>query len=471
VVGLDKLTALWTGIRDSLWFLPGVLTLGAIILAVVTIQIDVADVLPTAPLGVWLFSSTASGARGVLSAIASSFITVTGVVFSITIVALQLASTQFTPRILRNFTADRANQLVLGIFIATFTYALLVLRVVRGEEDGLTPEDLEQARESGQSVTAFVPHLSVTVAVLMAVVGIGFLIYFIDHAARSVQASVIIDRVTSDALRTLDRRLPVEVGEAGDLSEEDATPMAQGTVITSNRSGYVQGVDDESLMRLLHADSLTIRLEPPVGAYVLPGAALATVWPAGSSAREDVEATIRSAFVLGHERTNHLDVELGIIELADIAVKALSPGVNDPTTAILCLDRLAEILLAAGRREPPVEVRRAPDGNGTLILPRVEFAGLVKTALDEIRHYGVENPRFATAFLERMGDLGDLLPRDRRTPIARQAAALLRCARRAISEESDLREVELAGERALDALGATVNSGRGGSPRVPARDV
>lgn len=452
-MGFDKLTALWNGVRDSLWFLPGVLTLGAVLLAVITIQIDVADPLPNAPMGVWLFSGTASGARGVLTAIASGFITVTGVVFSITIVAIQLASTQFTPRILRNFTADRANQLVLGIFIATFTYALLVLRVVRGKEDGVTPEDIERGAAAADGMEAFVPHLSVTVAVVLAVVGIGFLIYFIDHAARSVQASVIIDRVTRDALHTLDRRLPEEVGEAGEEAVEDALPRAQGSVITSRRSGYVQGVDVERLLDLLHADSMTIRMEPTIGTYVLPGGPLATVWPAGTASREAIEETVQGAFVLGPERTNHLDIELGIIELTDIAVKALSPGINDPTTAILCLDRLAEILLAAGRREPPSRVRRAAGSGGTLILPRVEFETLVDAALDEIRHYGVDNPRFAATFLDRMGDLGSLLPHHRRPPVARHAAALLRSARRVIADDSDLRRVEEAGQRALHALG------------------
>ncbi len=462
-MGLDKLTALWNGVRDSLWFVPGLMTFGSIVLAVITIQLDVADILPTAPVGVWLFSGTASGVRGVLSAIAAGFITVTGVVFSITIVALQLASTQFTPRILRNFTADRGNQVVMGMFIATFTYALLVLRVVQGEQDGRTPADLdaesaasaEGAIKASESVDAFVPYLSVTVAVILAVVSIGFLIYFIDHAARSVQASVIIDRVTSDALQTLDRRLPERVGLAVEESVESVTPRAQGSVITSHRSGYIQGVNQEALMKLLHAESLTIRLEPHVGDYVLPGGTLATVWPAGSATLADIEGAIRSAFVLGHERTNHLDVELGVIELTDMAVKALSPGVNDPTTAVLCLDRLAEVLLAAGRREPPSQVRRAEGSAGTLILPHVSFDSLVNTALDEIRHYGVENPRFAFTFLHRMGDLGQLLPHDKRTPVARHTAAMLRAARRAIEEDSDLRRVEAAGQRALTALGVT----------------
>ncbi len=452
-MGLDRLTAFWNEVRDSLWFIPSVFTLGSVGLAILTIQVDVMDVLPTAPAGVWLFSGTASGARGVLTAIASGFITVTGVVFSITIVALQLASTQFTPRILRNFTADRANQLVLGIFIGTFTYALLVLRVVRGKGDAVTAKDVERAAESGQSLEAFVPHLSVTVAVVLAIVGIGFLIYFIDHAARSVQASVIIDRVTKDALRTLERRLPQRVGESTDLSAEAVTPDAQGAVIVSHRSGYIQGVDEDELMKLIHDSGLTLRLDPEIGDYVLPGGALATVWPAGSGSREEVDHGIRTAFVMGHERTNHLDIELGLIELSDIAVKALSPGVNDPTTAILCLDRLAEILLAAGRMEAPHRVRRAHDDSATLILPQVKFDALVETALDEIRHYGVENPRFALEFLTRMGDLGHLLPRNRQTPIARQTAAMLRSARRQITEQADLREVEAAGQEALRLLG------------------
>lgn len=457
-MGLDRLTAFWNSVRDSLWFVPGVLTLSAVVLAVVTIEIDAREVLPDTPVGVWLFSSTASGARGVLTAIASGFITVTGVVFSITIVALQLASTQFTPRILRNFTADRANQLVLGIFIATFTYALLVLRVVRGEQDGVSPQDAERAAESGQAISAFVPHLSVTVAVVLALVGIGFLIFFIDHAARSVQASVIIDRVTSDALDTLERRLPERVGVSGEIDPDDAIPAAQGKVVTSERSGYVQGVDEEELLELLRENGITIRMEPRVGDYLLPGGALATVWPAGAPGAH-VEDSIRSAFVLGHERTNHLDIELGVIELTDIAVKALSPGVNDPTTAVLCVDRLAEILLAAGRMDPPSRVRRAREGSGTLILPRVEFESMVQTALDEIRHYGADNPRFVSTFLDRLGDLGHLLPHDRRAPVVRQATALLRMARERIDEPTDLRRVEAAGRRALEGMAAVAEAG------------
>ncbi len=453
-MGFDNLTAAWNRVRDSLWFVPATLTLGAIVLALVTIQIDAAGLLPRAPAGIWLFSGTAPGARGVLTAIASGFITVTGVVFSITIVALQLASTQFTPRILRNFTSDPVNQLVLGVFIATFTYALLVVRVVRGPQDGVTAEQVREglAATPRGPVEGFVPNLSVTVALGLAVISIGFLIYFIDHAARSIRASVIIDRVTSDAMRIVERRFPETVGEPTE-SMDGVVPDSPGYVIVSERSGYVQGVDEDALLKLLGEGATVIRMEPEIGSYLLPGAGLATVWPAGAGSDEGVADGVRKAFVLGHERTPHLALELGITELADMAVKALSPGINDPTTAILCVDRIAEILLAAGRREPPGRVRRPAGDGGTLLLPLTRFESLVNTAFDEIRHYGVENPRFALTFLERLGDLGLLLPPHRRPPVARHAAALLRTAGKAVMDESDLQRVEAAGARALRDLG------------------
>lgn len=449
-MNLKKLTAFWNDIRDSLWFLPGVLTLASALLALITIQLDVIGVLPEVPGGIWFFSGTAAGARGVLTAIASGFITVTGVVFSVTIVALQLASSQFTPRILRSFTADRANQLVLGVFIATFTYALLVLRVVRGEDDAIAPDGLESAAD------AFVPHLSVTVGLALAMVGIGFLIFFIDHVAESIQASVILRRVTGDALETVDRLVPEDVGVPAEEGAADAaTPRAQGSVIHADRSGYVQGLDSDKLLDLVTGSALTIRIEVGVGRFVLPGVALATVWPAGSHEESGVGSKIRDTFIVGHTRTPHMDVELGLIELTDMAVKALSPGINDPTTATLCVDRLCEVLLAFARREQPARVRRSSEGEGTLVLPRIEFPLLVRTAFVQVRHYGVGNPHFAITLLERLGELGALLPAEHRRPVLDEATSLLRTAREIMRDESDLRRLEEAARRALPRLDAT----------------
>jgi uncharacterized membrane protein len=448
-VGLKRLGALWNEVRDSLWFLPAVLTVGAVLLAFGMVELDSRELLPddrSEP--IWLYTGSSGGARGVLTAIASGIITVTGVVFSVTIVALQLASTQYTPRVLRNFAADRPSQVVLGVFIGTFTYALLVLRVVRGED----PVALEEAEY-------FVPHLSIVVAVLLTLLSIGCLIFFINHLARSIQASVILHRVTGDTLATMKRLVPERVGDPADEDVEGATPRAQGAVLTSRESGYVQAIDTDILSDLLSRDALTIRLERDVGEFILPGAGLATVWPATVSDDGDVARTIRSAYVLGPERTHYMDVEHGVIELVDIALKGLSPSINDPTTAVLCVDRLAEVLLALARHAPPGRVRRGGDG-GALIMPSTEFERMTDTALDPIRHFGAGNPRFAIAMLDRLAELGKLLPAPTKPPVARQVAATLREARRRIEEPADVRRVEAAGARALHALGV----GEAGEP-------
>jgi uncharacterized membrane protein len=450
-VGFNRLTAVWKEVRDSLWFLPALLTLCGAGLAVLMVGLDAREMVGTEAAPLWLRTGSSDGARGVLSAIASGIITVTGVVFSVTIVALQLASTQYTPRVLRNFTADRASQVVLGVFIGTFTYSLLVLRVVRGED----PTGLEDADD-------FIPHLSIVVAVVLALVSIGFLIFFINHLARSIQASVLITRVAQDTLSRMERLMPGRFGEPADQDMESATPSAQGSVVTARLSGYIQGIDEEAVTRLLEEGGLTIRLDRQVGEFILPGAGLATVWPALPSHDDSspVVRDVRAAYLMGPERTPYMDLEHGVIELVDIAVKALSPSINDPTTAILCVDRLCELLLAFARHEPAGRVRRHADHGGTLILPRTEFERLTDTALDQIRHFGVGNPRFAMALLDRLAELGHILPREHRQAVARHAAATLRDAERRIQDEGDLRGVELSAHRALAAL--DVPGSRGG---------
>jgi uncharacterized membrane protein len=166
-----------------------------------------------------------------------------------------------------------------------------------------------------------------------------------------------------------------------------------------------------------------------------------------------VARSIRNAYVLGAERTHYMDVEHGVIELVDIAVKALSPSINDPTTAVLCVDRLAEVLLALARHTPPGRVRRNGQGGGVLILPTTEFERMTDTALDPIRHFGANNPRVAIAMLDRLTELASLLPEPAKQPVARQVAATMRGARREIAEPADVQRVEAAGDRALRASG------------------
>lgn len=396
---MARLKALWFRITDSLWFVPAILTLIGATAAILLVRFNdsiLGDLDPTTRW--WAFGGSPEGASGVLSAIASSIITVTGVVFSVTIVALQLASSQFTPRVLRQFTADRANQIVLGVFIGTFTYTLLVQRTIR----------------SGNGAE-FVPNLAVTGAVVLALLSIGFLIFFIDHAARSIQASVIIESVTTDTIDVIRRTFPERVHDDGieeplsTVEEQTADRENAPLCIACRRAGYLQSIDTESLKRLAVRDNLLVRLDVEIGRYILPGDAVVSVWPA-AELDDDVKAEMRDALVLGIERTPHQDLKLGIIELMDIAVKAMSPSVNDPTTALNAIDRLGEILHELAWRRRGDLIERDDGGVARVLVPQPRLEDAVGNAFDQIRHFAAGNPGVAIAMTRLLGRLAAMSP-------------------------------------------------------------
>ena len=428
----SRLLMLWISIRDSLWFIPGLAAFVGVLLATLLVQVPAPA--PTGGLTeLWLFGGGAEGARGVLTTIAGSLITVTGVVFSVTIVALQLASSQFTPRVLRSFVADRANQIVLGIFIGTFTYTLLVLRTTRS------------AVEDGES---FVPQVAVSVAVALLLISIAALIFFIDHAARSVQASVILHRETRQTLHRLPQLFPEEIsGEESAPNVQAEIPSGPGAFVPALTSGYLQAISADELLHLAAERNLVLRLEAPIGAFVLAGRPLATVWPAEQLDEETCDA-VRRLIVLGYERTPEQDIEIGIQAIADIAVRALSPGINDPTTATLCIDRLTEILAARGRRREPDRGRNDRDGRLRIIAPTSSFERAAGLAFDQIRHFGADNPVIAKKLLGSFLELAALVPSSARGILAQHVVAVLLASREQIKSSLDLEAVERLGEQA-----------------------
>ena len=435
----SRLGLVWAGVRDSLWFVPSLAVVAGALLSILAVRA------PTPRMEswlawVWLFGGGAEGARGVLAAIAGSLITVTGTIFSVTIVALQLASSQFTPRLLRSFVADRVNQAVLGIFIGTFTYTLLVLRTIRSAAMG--------AEE-------FVPQVGVSIALVLLLVSIGALIVFINHAAQSIRASVILHRETQRTLALVERLFPERVDRPDPVQERTssthASPDGPPRVVAAVEAGYVQTVHEEALWRIgekRHADAFTIRMELQVGSFAFPGKPLASVWPA-HAVDDDISSAIREAFVLGPERTPAQDMELGIVELSDIAVKALSPGINDPTTAMQCIDRLTQILGTLGRHRPLAEHRMSPDGRVHVLVRRTSFERAAGLAFDQIRHYGADNPAIAKKLLEAVDDLADVVASDAWPALRAQAEAVARGARRALGDPADLAAVERLAARVL----------------------
>lgn len=418
-----RLLQVTSWLQASFWFLPGLLVLVCAALALGLIAIDervTADWITKLP---WIFSGGADGARGLLSAIASSIVTVTGVTFSITVVALTLAAQQYTPRLLREFTADRGNQLVLGTFLGTFIYSLLVLRTIRAEQFG-----------------DFVPHLAVTGAVALAIWSVALLIFFIHHVTLSLRPNSILAAITEQAQGLIDHLFPERLGASG--LEVDAPvagdPGGPGERVRARKSGYVQTVDSQRLLRIAEEHQLLLRMDVGVGEFVAANGPLLTVWPA-SAIKTEIEARLCGCFGVGPERTVQQDLEFAVLQIVDIAVKALSPGINDPTTAKNCLDYLGALLQQLGCREIPSRFRRGADGALRVIARGPDFEGVTCLALDEIRHYAEGTPGVTLHLIRTLARIAQALPQPERHRILRwQTDAVAESVEAAIPRSADL---------------------------------
>lgn len=444
----------WKALNSSLWFIPGIMTALAIGLSFTTVPLDGAMKERFAEKVDWLWAGGPEGAREILSAIATSMITVAGVVFSITVVVLTLASSQFGPRLLRSFMRDRGNQIVLGTFIATFTYCLLVLRTVRGENGG----------------DEFAPYISVTVAILLALASLGVLIYFIHHVSRTIQAPIVIAKVAEDLLRGVERIFPEKLGEGGDNAETQlhVPPDLErdGWKVPSRASGYLQAIDNAGLLEVATERDLVIQLMYRPGRFIMEGSVLALVWPRRTG-DEPVADKINEFFILGPERTEEQDVEFIFNQLAEIAVRALSPSINDPFTALACVDHLgAGLSRVAGRRIPsPLRYDKARQLRVIACGPT--FDDFANVAFDPIRHYGRSSAPVMIGLLERLAALVHYVRRneDRRT-VLRHAALAKHASSHGLVEEVDRLAVEERYQKVLLALGETTTAAARSSDRA-----
>ncbi len=412
--GGARLAQLWDALRTSYWFVPSLMAAGAVALSFASVHLDERVSYKWVRAVGWLWAGGAEGARQVLSTIAGSMITVAGVTFSITIVALTLASSQFGPRLLRNFVRDLGNQVVLGTFIATFTYCLLVLRTVRGEDGA-----------------EFVPYISVTLGVAFALADLGVLIYFIHHVATAIQADSLIVAVAGELEQAIDEMFPQELGEPppAEAREPLPPPDRAGLAVAARRSGYVQVIDDGALMALAGTADLVLELRRGPGAFVVEGGELARLWPAGRAAGDAAER-VRAAVLLGARRTPSQDPEYAVHQLVEIAVRALSPGINDPFTTMTCLDWLGAALSRVAGRRIPARHRYDEAGRLRVIAPGTDFSAMADAAFNQIRQYGRGSVSVLLRLLDTLAAVGEHVhrPGDREClrRHARQVAAVLR---------------------------------------------
>ena len=385
-------------LSTGLWFLPMVWAFGAMAAALVVVALDQrwGGDEPS-----WLvFGRGPDSARLVLSVIAGSTITFTGTVFSITIVALQLASTQFSPRVLRTFMRDRPSQHCFGTFVATALYSLMVLREVEAEVE--------------------VPGLALTGAFGLVVASIFAFVYLVHHVAQSIRAVSIMDAVAAEARASIDANHPLDGTDPHGAAEVPDGPPAQ--VVSLDRDpGALLGVDEDDLVAVAAAHGCVLELLALVGDYVPTGAPVFAVH--GGDGRVE-PAEVLPHVGIGPERTLHQDTAFGIRQLVDMAEKALSPAINDPTTAVQCIDRIHDLL----RR---IAVRRLPSGrygdeHGVLrlVVPQVTWDDYVHLAFDEIRHFGIGSLQIPRRLRAALLDLRTAAPPERHAALDAQLHAL-----------------------------------------------
>ena len=432
-----KLGSVWEKLNSSFWFVPALFVLGSVVLFFVTQYLDqlVRTNLAFLPI---IFSGGPSAARSVLSSIAGSLITAVTTAFSLTIVTLQLASSSYTPRVMRSFTSDRGVQIVLGAFIATFLYSLLVLRIIR------------EAQAEGAS---FTPVISVTVAVVLTVACVGLLIYFIAHVVNLIQSSTIVRMARLDAMEVIANLddLPGDAPSGDPEPPEDRPGLrdllsGEPLVMRARESGYVQYLNAEEVVEAVvggggASGGGTTVVEIPFGPghFVAAGLPLVRVWPAKGPQSEE---NVYGAFYLGKERSFRQDFAFGLRQLSDIALKGLSPGVNDPTTAMQAMDQMEVLFVALGDKAMPPRVREREVGETKVILKvsHYGFEDVVGLAFDQIRRAAFTSGQVAVLdrYLEILGraiDAND--PPDRRRALWARAFSVARLAPGQVSDPED----------------------------------
>ncbi|MGY1683218.1 DUF2254 domain-containing protein [Geodermatophilus sp. SYSU D01176] len=360
---------MWARLHSSLWPLPVLAIVVAIGLAVGLPALDQVLQQPGGrhPLTL-VFGGGPSAARDVLAAIAGSLISVTGLTFSFTVVALQLASSQHSPRFLQTFVTDRVVQATLALLVGTFVYALTVLRTVRTEES---------------TGPAFVPRLSVTVGFVLALASVVGLVLFLGHLARSLRVETMLRDVSEEARDTYARELP---GREDDAAAGGGPPSGPATPVPATESGFVTDVNGHRIAAAAAAADVVVLLEARIGDSVVAGTPLAHVWPCGSGAAPDlaeVERAVQDHVHLGFEPTPDHDIAYSLRKVVDIAVRALSPGTNDPTTAVHALSHVSALLGELVTR--PLEPTPCRDGDGVLrfVLPQWDARSLLRLGLEE----------------------------------------------------------------------------------------
>ena len=419
-------------VRESLWFVPVVCVLAGIGLSFATLWVDAQfdnNLIPRS------FTGGPSAALSILASVATSMVSLAALVLTITMVVVQLAMGQFSPRIVQTILKDKPSQLAIGIFVGTFAYAMLAMRDV--------------AITGGPDGAGRVPGLAVVFAFLLVLISIVVLVIYVNHIGRSLRVSALIELVGSDTRELLDEMYP-------DSMNDDPPPSVRAGCIPAPKSGVVCHVDSRRLVEAATESDTRLTLVPAIGEFVAAGAPLLLVEGDAARISDDVLDTI----VLGLERTLDQDVAYGVRMLVDIAERSLADSpFLDPTTAVQSLDRLHDCLRSLARREFPSGIHRDQAGSVRLVVPVMSWEAYVHLAYDEIRQAGAGSPQVARRLRASLDDLLEYAPGDRRA-VVREQLHLLDLAVAASAPEHELGYFSTPDRQGIGvAAGPGVNDG------------
>ena len=425
---MKKIKFFWNELTASFWFIPVLLIIISLPLALGLLYLDGMSNLSLKGLQRYVFVSSANSARSILSTISGAMIGVAGTVFSVTLVVLTLASSQFGSRLIKNFMSVRLNQVVLGSFVSTYLYSLLILNAIK-ETDSFN----------------FIPAISILGAIILAIVNIVLLVFFIHQIAISIQADKVVSDIHSFISTQVTTLFPEKLGEetAETDIQEDAIKAGYNhfVVLKATNSGYLQYLDNSGLIDVMIESDALLELFVKPGDYLVQNSEIGKIYHHVKS-EDDIISNINSHFIIGKTRTSQQDFEFSINQMVEIAARALSPGVNDPFTAIACIDNLSASMSYLAQVKIPSKYRYDKEKNLRVIAPTLSFESVLNTAFNQIRQFSAGSPAVIIRLMEALITISQFTTTQKnKKAIARHAKMVLNLGKTSIKEKDDFADL------------------------------
>ena len=427
----------WDKLKATFWFIPVVLIVISILLSFILVYVDGLVRFPQDGFGRFLFVNSTDSARSILSTISGAMMGVAGTVFSITLVVLTLASSQFGPMLIKNFMYVRLNQVVLGSYISTYLYCLLVLNVIR----------------DGNNYT-FIPSLSILVAIIAAITNIILLIIFIHQISISIQANKVISDISDFISKQVETLFPEKMGEAKEIEENvDIATVISGyqkrISIKSPKSGYLQYIDSEALMEIITKNDSLLELHYRPGGHLVKDVEIGSLYSNDNWEKDELEKIFKQ-FVIGKNKTSQQDLEYSINQMVEIALRALSPGINDPYTAIDCIDNLTATISYLAQAKFPSKYLFEDGGKLRIIADTIDFEGVLDAAFNQIRQFSGRSTAVIIRLLEALTTIYEFTKNENhKKAVIMHAEMVLTIGKESIKEKNDINDLTKRAEAIL----------------------